>query len=57
MFPNGYYNSFLIYCRELAPSTVSLTCDRAQGGDSKHDLHYNRAPVVADLFLFCFVLL
>ena len=34
------YNPFLVYCRELAPGTVSLTGDRAQGGDSKHDLHY-----------------
>ena len=25
------YNSFLVYCRELAPGTVSLTDDRAQG--------------------------
>ena len=35
------YNPFLVYCRELAPSTVSLTCDRAQGDDSKHDSHYS----------------
>ena len=34
------YNPFLVYCRELAPGTVSLTCDRAQGDDSKHDSHY-----------------
>ena len=36
------YNSFLIYCRELATSTVSLTGDRAQGDDSKYDSHYNK---------------
>ena len=36
---NGY-NTFLVYCRELAPGTVSLTGDRAQGDDSKHDSHY-----------------
>ena len=35
------YNPFLVYCRELAPRTVSLTGDRAQGDDSKHDSHYN----------------
>ena len=35
------YNPFLVYCRELAPGTVSLTGDRAQGDDSKHDPHYN----------------
>ena len=35
------YNSFLVYCRELAPGTVSLTGDRAQGDDSKHDSHYS----------------
>ena len=34
------YNPFLVYCRELAPGTVSLTGDRAQGEDSNHDLHY-----------------
>ena len=40
-FPNeGFNNPFLVYCRELAPGTVSLTCDRAQGDDSIHDLHY-----------------
>ena len=36
------YNPFLVYCRELAPGTVSLTGDRAQGDDSKHDSHYNQ---------------
>ena len=34
------YNPFLVYCRELAPGTVSLTGNRAQGDDSKHDLQY-----------------
>ena len=34
------YNSFLVYYRKLAPGTVSLTDDRAQGDDSKHDSHY-----------------
>ena len=28
------YNAFNVYCRELAPGTVSLTGDRAQGDDS-----------------------
>ena len=36
------YNPFLVYCRELAPGTVSLTGDQAQGDDSKHDSHYSR---------------
>ena len=36
------YNPFIVYCRELAPGTVSLTRGRAQGDDSKHDLHYTR---------------
>ena len=35
------YNPFLVYCHELAPGTVSLTGDRAQGDDSEHDSHYN----------------
>ena len=30
------FNAFNVYRRELAPSTVSLTGDRAQGDDSKH---------------------
>ena len=34
------YNSFLVYCRELAPGTVTLTGDWAKGDDSKHDSHY-----------------
>ena len=38
--PLNRYNSFLVYCRELAPGTVSLTGDLAQGDDSKHDSHY-----------------
>ena len=37
VFISACYNSFLVYCRELAPGTVSLTGDRAQGDDSKHD--------------------
>ena len=28
------YNAFNVYRRELAPGTVSLTGDRAQGDDS-----------------------
>ena len=30
------YNAFNVYCRELAPGTVSLTGYRAQGDDGKH---------------------
>ena len=30
------YNAFNVYRRELAPGTVSLTVDRAQGDNSKH---------------------
>ena len=36
------YNAFNVYRRELAPSTVSLTGDRAQGDDSKHWANSNR---------------
>ena len=36
------YNAFNVYCRELAPGTVSLTGDRAQGDDSKHWAYSNR---------------
>ena len=41
------YNPFLVYCRELAPGTVSLTRGRAQGDDSKHDSHYNCIVLLA----------
>ena len=34
--PTYAYNAFNVYRRELAPGTVSLTGDRAQGDDSKH---------------------
>ena len=41
------YNPFRVYCRELALGTVSLTGDRAQGDDSKHESHYNdQLPVI-----------
>ena len=30
------YYAFNVYCRELAPGTVSLTGDRAQCDDSEH---------------------
>ena len=40
------YNPVLVYCRELALGTVSLTGDRAKGDDSKHDSHYNSYPGV-----------
>ena len=45
-----YYNPFLVYCRELAPGTVSLTGDRAQGDDSKHDLHYSISSIFTLVF-------
>ena len=38
---NVFYNSFLVYCRELDPGAVSLTGDWAQGDDSKHDSRYS----------------
>ena len=41
-----FYNPVLVYCRELALGTVSLTGDRAKGDDSKHDSHYTKANVV-----------
>ena len=44
------YNPFLVYCRELAPGTVSLTGDRAQGDDSKHDSHYSSSGVYKLIF-------
>ena len=40
VYTRGHYNTVLVYCRELASGTVSLTGDRAQGDDNKHDSHY-----------------
>ena len=49
------YNLFLVYCRELAPGTVSLTGDRAQGDDNKHDSHYTVNNNNNNNFLFCLI--
>ena len=46
------YNAFNVYRRELAPGTVSLTGDMAQGDDSKH-WAYSRDP----LYIRCYTLL
>ena len=51
MLTHRYYNSFLVYCRELAPGIVSLTGDRAQGDDSKHDSHYSISCLTLQLRL------
>ena len=57
------YNPFLVYRRELAPGTVSLTGDRAQGDDSKYDSHYSYRddksslkvkPMLPQHFRICF---
>ena len=47
------YNLFLVYCRELAPGTVSLTGDWAQGDDSKHDSHYTYCMCFPQLLQSC----
>ena len=52
MVIRSWYNSFLVYCRELATGTVSLTGDQAQGDDSKHDSHYSAISVCNIFFLF-----
>ena len=44
-----HYNPFLVYCRELAPGTVSLTGDRAQGDDSKYDSNYSGLQILVTL--------
>ena len=36
LFIHRQYNAFNVYRRELAPGTVCLAGDRAQGDDSKH---------------------
>ena len=49
------YNAFNVYRRELAPGTVSLTGDRAQGDDNKHWAYSSRSnlgratPVVLNI--------
>ena len=42
------YNAFNVYHHELAPGTVSLTGDRAQGDDSKHWANSN----AGNLYIF-----
>ena len=41
-----------VYCRELAPGTVSLTGDRAKGDDSKQDSHYNHRDTTPVLCVY-----
>ena len=48
-----HYNAFNVYRRELAPGTVSLTGDRAQGDDSKHWAYSTRCFL---LFLYLFTI-
>ena len=48
------YNAFNVYRRELAPGTVSLTGDRAQGDDSKH---WAYSSMYILLFFCCFFVL
>ena len=43
------YNAFNVYRRELAPGTVSLTGDRAQGDDSKHWAYFSRQRVYLNI--------
>ena len=46
------YNAFNVYRRELAPGTVSLTGDRAQGDDSKHWAYSSvNAPVLVSVYV------
>ena len=47
----GSYNAFNVYRRELAPGTVSLTGDRAQGDDSKHWAEYTELCCFVDVLL------
>ena len=44
------YNAFNVYCRELAPGTVSLTGDRAQGDDSKHRAYSNSSALLKNKY-------
>ena len=48
------YIAFNVYCRELAPISVSLTGDRVQGDDSKH-CAYSSFDSFRQLRLICFV--
>ena len=45
------YYAFNVYCRELAPGTVSLTGDSALGDDSKHFAY--RSGHLCSLFITC----
>ena len=41
-----HYNTSVVYCRELAPGTVSLTGDWARGDDSKQYRYYTRHLII-----------
>ena len=45
------YNAFNVYCHELAPDTVSLTGDRAQGDDSKHCANSKGLTIIIEMFV------
>ena len=47
------YNAFNVYRRELAPGTVSLTGDRAQGDDSKHWAYSSLVNTICLFVCFC----
>ena len=53
LLTSNVYNPFLVYCHELAPGTVSLTGDRAQGDDSKYYSHYKYYLNIFSRVLFC----
>ena len=48
-----YNDDFNVNCRELAPSTVDLTGDRAQGKDSKHCPYSTHWKHLERVLLFC----
>ena len=48
------YNAFNVYRRELAPGTVSLTGDRAQGDDSKHWAYSSVLFLPYQAVVYCF---
>ena len=49
LFDHNRYNLLYVYCHELAPSTISLTGDRAQGDDSKQ-YAYSTKTVLITIF-------
>ena len=54
---DDYYNTSFVYCRELAPGTVSLTGDWVRGDDSKQCRYYKTVDSLLFTLFYCFFII